>query len=55
MLLEKLKVMLTELFYENNSLSLTRLIAFGGYLLFENCIVRYIRIVAQTPLTFNRF
>lgn len=34
MLLEKLKVMLTELFYEDNSLSLTRLIAFGGYLLF---------------------
>lgn len=34
MLLEKLKVILNELFYENNSLSLTRLIAFGGYLLF---------------------
>lgn len=34
MLLEKLKVMLTELFYEDNALSLTRLIAFGGYLLF---------------------
>lgn len=34
MLLKKLKVMLAELFYEDNSLSLTRLIAFGGYLLF---------------------
>lgn len=33
-MLEKLKVMLTELFYEDNVLSLTRLIAFGGYLLF---------------------
>lgn len=32
--MSKLKEMFVELFYENNTLSLTRMIAFGGYFLF---------------------